>query len=670
MTALAIGLSAIGLDAQAQRIEQPPSETPAMTLGEVVITGNTGLLSTRRLLTSVDILPTERIERQVITHNWQLFDQVPGVMITQFGQGAVSGKFSLRGFNGEGEINAVKLLIDGVPSNSNDGNMPYIDLAPRLDIDSIEVVRGTNDPRYGLHNIAGNANIVTKMGGNYALGRVALGSFGTRDLQAAAGIEGNGLSQNYAVSVQDTKGYRDHSDARGLAVSGKWFYSPDGGVSRIGLIARHYTAKAQEAGYLTAAQVAANRDQSPAHNATDDDKRRVTQLALQAERSLGAGLFANGQIYLNDLDDRRFVRFSSTVSQQERYVAERHVGASANLTWRAGATAIGDVTVIGGVDVERQDNRSERYNTTTQVRTARTRDQQFDFNTVGAFAQAVIRPVKGLTITPALRFDQIRGSYLNALNGQTYSVNNYGTISQPKLSAVYALSERTSVYGNVGRSFQVGVGTGSYKVNQTSDLAPSVNDGWELGVKFRPLPWLDGRLSAWRQTASNEARRKLNDPANDAENIGKTRRQGIDLQLNAKPSAQWNVWAAVALQRSKILLADAVSASTQGKEIDHVPHLLFNLGVDYRVNEALRLSAWANGQTSYFLERTNSTGSFGAYHAINLSAAYRVNSQVDLELQVRNLTNRDSEYVWHDGVQDLHAPGTPRSVFVSVGVRY
>ena len=133
MTALAIGLSAIGLDAQAQRIEQPPSETPAMTLGEVVITGNTGLLSTRRLLTSVDILPTERIERQVITHNWQLFDQVPGVMITQFGQGAVSGKFSLRGFNGEGEINAVKLLIDGVPSNSNDGNMPYIDLAPRLD---------------------------------------------------------------------------------------------------------------------------------------------------------------------------------------------------------------------------------------------------------------------------------------------------------------------------------------------------------------------------------------------------------------------------------------------------------------------------------------------------------------------------------------------------------
>lgn len=159
MLAAIVGV-AIGDPALAQA--PSPTDSTALTLGEVVITGNPALLSTRRILSSVDIVPAERVERQIITHNWQLFDQVPGAMITQFGQGNVSGKFSMRAFNGEGEINAVKLLIDGVPGNSNDGNMPYLELVPMLDIESIEVVRGTNDPRYGLHNIAGNANIATR----------------------------------------------------------------------------------------------------------------------------------------------------------------------------------------------------------------------------------------------------------------------------------------------------------------------------------------------------------------------------------------------------------------------------------------------------------------------------------------------------------------------------
>ena len=667
--ALALGL-ALSTSAFARDVASPADST-ALTLGEVLVSGTAGgPLEARRVLSSVDILPTARIESQVVSNNWELFGQVPGVMLTQFGQGVTSGKFSMRGFNGEGEINAVKLLIDGVPSNSNDGNMPYIDLAPRLGIESIEVVRGTNDPRYGLHNIAGNANIATRSGGNYLLGRATAGSFNTLELQAAAGIEKDGLSQNYAVGLQKTDGYRDHSEAENGSFSGKWFVTPAGGTSRFGLIARHYTASAQEAGYLTAAERSANPDQSPAHNASDEDRRQVSQFALQGESEIGERLFWTGQVYLNNLDDRRFVKFSAGASQQERIVAETHTGASTTLTWRGGKTAIGDVSVMGGVDAEHQDNRSERYNTVTQVRQARTRDQAFVFDTAGAFVQAVIKPFAGLTLTPAFRVDRIDGSYTNQLNGKTYDANDYGNIKQPKLSAVFVLADGYSVYGNWGRSFQVGVGTASYKVNQSTDLSPSINEGWEAGLKFRPLSWLDGRVAAWRQTASNEARRRLNDPANDSENIGQTRRQGIDLQLNAQPTRQLGLWVAAALQRSKILQADAASLATTGKEIDHVPHLLYNLGADYQASDALRLSAWMNGQGSYYLERSNATGKFGGYALANVSAAYKLTPKVSVEVQVRNLFDRYSEYVWWDGAQSLHAPGTPRSVFGTVSARF
>ncbi len=655
----------------------------ALVLGEVQVQESAvGPLEPRQVLTSVDVLSTERIARLPVANNWELFGQVPGVMLTQFNQGTTSGKFSMRGFNGEGEINAVKLLIDGVPSNSNDGNMPYIDLVPRLDLESIEVVRGTNDPRYGLHNIAGNANMRTRIGGNYLLGQVSGASVAASDqaagvptlsqkeVQLAYGHEEGPLAQNYALALQSGHGYRAHSNADSGSFSGKWFVSPGQGDARIGLIVRQSTARADEAGYLTGAQVRQDPGMSPSYNRTDEDRRSAGQYALQAESALGAAWYGTVQLYLNTLQDRRFVRYSANVSQQERIVNETHTGGSASLTWRAGATPWGDLAVTGGVDAEHQDNRSQRYTTIEQLRQSQTRNQAFSLDTTGAYVQAQWKPLAALSITPAYRVDRIDGSYTNLLNGKTYAVNDYGNILQPKLSAVYALAPGNSLYANWGRSFQVGVGTASYKVNQTSDLSPSINEGLELGLRFKPLGWLEGRVAVWRQTASNEARRKLNDPSNDSENIGQTRRQGVDVQLNAQPTPQLALWVGAAVQRSEILKADSSNPGTEGNEIDHVPHLLYNLGADYRIGDAWRVSAWLNGQTSYYLERTNSTGRFGGYALANLAVNRQLTPALGVEVQLRNVFDRYSEYVWYDGSQALHAPGTPRTLYASLNLRY
>ena len=133
----------------------------ALSLGSSTVTATQsgGGLPTSSVISSVDLLGGDILEQQPVLYSWELFRRAPGVMLTEFGQGTSSGKLSFRGFNGEGEVNAVKLLIDGIPSNSNDGNMPYLDMLFPLEIDGIEVVRGTNDPRYGLYNIAGNVTV-------------------------------------------------------------------------------------------------------------------------------------------------------------------------------------------------------------------------------------------------------------------------------------------------------------------------------------------------------------------------------------------------------------------------------------------------------------------------------------------------------------------------------
>lgn len=138
-----------------------------------------GSLASQRILTSVDILDSSHIENKQVENTWELFSLLPGTNLTNYNQGAISGEFSIRAFNAEGAINAVRMNIDGIPSNTHSGNMEYMDSVSALDIESIELVRGTNDPRYGLHNIAGNANISTRIGDNYKKLQLSAGSFDT-----------------------------------------------------------------------------------------------------------------------------------------------------------------------------------------------------------------------------------------------------------------------------------------------------------------------------------------------------------------------------------------------------------------------------------------------------------------------------------------------------------
>ncbi|MEY4761193.1 MAG: hypothetical protein RLZZ200_1049, partial [Pseudomonadota bacterium] len=349
----------------------------SLQLGEVRVTAlRTGSLPATAVLSSVDMLGGDRLRNENVTDAWQLFAKVPGTMLTAFNQGTTSGKFSFRGFNGEGEINAIKLLIDGVPSNSNDGNMPYIDMVQTQELQSIEVVRGTNDPRHGLHNIAGNATLRTLTGGDYLRGRASAGSFGTSDAQAVAGIESGALAQNYAAGYSMSDGYRDHATSSRATLAGKWTLLPSGDGAQYGASLRFAALRAQEAGYLTQAQVLADPRQSPAHNASDGDRRQLAQGSIRSERVFGALTWSN-LAYLNDLKDRRFVRFSLSAAQQERDTDERQLGAGSTLTWRAGRTSIGELSLEGGLSAEWQDNVSERYTTVLRARQTRTRDQHF-----------------------------------------------------------------------------------------------------------------------------------------------------------------------------------------------------------------------------------------------------------------------------------------------------
>jgi iron complex outermembrane receptor protein len=184
-----------------------------------------------------------------------------------------------------------------------------------------------------------------------------------------------------------------------------------------------------------------------------------------------------------------------------------------------------------------------------------------------------------------------------------------------------------------------------------------------------PASWIDGRVAYWQQTASDEVKRRLNDPTGDSENVGKTKREGVDLQINLHPSQRSTVWAAYSRQRSRIVEPDPTAPATIGKQIDHVPTKVYSAGVDYQASAVLTLSASANGQGDYYLNTSNTGGKFGAYALFNLSAKYQWSPTVGLELQAKNLANRYTEYVWINDVT-RHAPGDGRAFYLSANIKF
>ena len=155
----------------------------ALTLGKVEVTADKiGVLGSEDVLTSVNIIEEEYIENQNVDNTNELMKIIPGLYSTDFNQGVITGDFAIRGFNSEGGVPAVKLLIDGIPSNFNNGFSNLQSVAP-LNIERLTLVKGTNDPRYGLHNLAGNLNVTTKRGGNYNKAKLLLG------FEAEVGLE-------------------------------------------------------------------------------------------------------------------------------------------------------------------------------------------------------------------------------------------------------------------------------------------------------------------------------------------------------------------------------------------------------------------------------------------------------------------------------------------------
>jgi iron complex outermembrane receptor protein len=627
---------------------------------EVVVIGKQVNLTEVVIPGAVDTIARDQLEYEHVNFTADLFKKVPGVYFSHFNQGIISANIAMRGFDGEGSSPHSKLLIDGIPANLHVGYSEMDALFP-LEIAAIEVVKGTNDPRYGLYNTAGNVNIKSRHDLDHNQLEFLAGSFGSYEAQAYVANKSGDFSQHYFIGARKTDGYRDQSGLEKTTFSGKWFYDFSDAI-RLGVIARHFNYEADAPGYLSEADAHNKPRSSATFSSSDGGNKTTNHLSAHLDIALADNIDWSLKTYLQHFERQRWVRFTAIAKQQERYEDEKQAGVISTLSWSLAQ----DWLLNWGVDYEAQDNLHQRFVTSNRERTGViSRNHQFDFNHYGTYIQLQQNLTETFTWIAGVRATEFSGSFINQANGQERDINDYGTLTQPTLSLQYNPSLMLGFFANMGRTYQIGNGIGAYAL-PGKDVNASRNNGNEIGTKYSPTDNVDLRFSLWQQNASNELAAKA-DSSGDFENIGKTERKGWELVFNWRPLDDWYAWGSYTDQNATLVEPGLTNVAIKNNTLNHIPEYTAALGVEYQITSALKANLFNRYQGKSYVSNDNSLGQYGQYRITDLSFNYAWNGG-DLGLRITNLFNRYSEYVYYDtDIKDtIHSPGDSRGFTLSV----
>lgn len=170
---------------------------------EIIVTATRTPTPLPQVGSAVSVITPLEIERQKPQFLVDLLPQLPGVTFTQFGPPGTASDIRIRGADTFGTL----VLIDGVEVSDPSLIQTSFQFSHLLtgEVESVEVLRGSQSTLYGADAIGGVIDITTKAGGGRLSqsARVEGGSFGT--LMGSYGISGGEGPVGFAAEIQ---GYR------------------------------------------------------------------------------------------------------------------------------------------------------------------------------------------------------------------------------------------------------------------------------------------------------------------------------------------------------------------------------------------------------------------------------------------------------------------------------
>ena len=202
-----VGLRNVEVTVGKQTVVNVVMESDYSTFSDVVVTASRQAVRKLETTTAVEIIGSKQLQRSKPEGILEAITSAPGVF-TNTSQGR-RGFVVTRGFpdgSPTGGLVYTGIMLDGIPTLGTPGKVPEAGFGFDLNVERVEVVRGSAATIFGRASAAGVVNVITRTGGEKLGGAVRLTSYndilGTGNFNYRADFNLNGpLAKNLRFNV-------------------------------------------------------------------------------------------------------------------------------------------------------------------------------------------------------------------------------------------------------------------------------------------------------------------------------------------------------------------------------------------------------------------------------------------------------------------------------------
>lgn len=632
-----------------------------LTMQEVVVTGEHERVSS--VPPSTTVIESEELEEVHLDKALYLMQKVPGVVIQDYGQGAVASQFAMRGLR-LGHNTGVAIFVDGVPINEStshgDGYGDFNTLIPE-DIEYIEVIKGPSSALYGQFARAGVVNIITKRSGDFGSYKLGAGDFGRQRFSASAGRTDGKLSSVFGAEISRSEGATDHSAWTLANASGKLTYDLNEKM-KAGLTLNLHSTSWDHPEYLSREQWDAGDYWSAKELGSGERYRYGGSTNMSWETSDNATL--NLMLYGYTMNLTRYRDRDTTVG--EEYHDRDMYGGSLSHLFDYDAWGIPS-TLTTGIDSQIELTHTINANNPSRIPSAReeiTVDGDSAITTFSAYLQNQFF-LSDWTITLGGRFDSVGGDLDDNLTGTGSDMETFSIFS-PKAAVEYSPLDGYTFFTTYGEGFKL---PNDFDKFMYPDLQEETYRQYELGVQFSGIEGLAGTLTGFILETEDEI--VAFDAEGTKENQGETRRTGVELDVDYTLVDHLTVYGNISYTKGEYVDYVKNGVDYSDTDISLVPEWLYSFGLewqppqglfagfDYRyVGEGL-LDDYSN---DYVGERKNTLD----YWVADAKVGYRHN-EYSLTFEVKNAF--DERYPSTEAATWLRT-ANPRGYFLNFAINY
>jgi iron complex outermembrane receptor protein len=632
-----------------------------VTLEEVVVTGTRDVQEIRKIPANVTVITREEIERSNAQTVVDLMRTEVGTVVRDFYGTGKTASVDIRGFGETGPLNTL-VLVDGRRVNEIDLSGVDWTQIPLDQIERIEIVRGAGSVLYGDNAVGGVINIITKKPGKPLFGKVEgqVGSYHFNKESGSVGGKWGPFAGILSAGYNATEGYRENGFLRAKDVGGKLIYELNQDLS-FNFSGSLHKDDAGLPGGLTQADIDSlgRRDTlTPDNQASTEDGYG----ALGMKTKLGNWGRGEIDVSYRHRELENFLDFPASFYTYEdhrrlrtwgitpKYILEKPLGNFSN-------------KLTAGIDYYRSDSVVDAD--TVFFGFPSTNRSEVDKRSTGIYLLDELSVVSNLILSLGYRSEWVKYE----VSQSSPKAKDETSDREPaySLSLDYLFGKRSSAFFSAKRSFRFPVSDElilvfpDFKVNP--EINPQTGYHYEAGVRHSFIEQVEANLTLFWVDLHDEI--FFNPATFTNENYSKTRRQGLEVGVKARPLEWISLWGNYGYIRPRLR-----GGNFSGSDIPGVPRHKGSVGMDFAIWKNFQLNSRANFVGSRYLisDFANRVDKLDGYTTVDVKLSYLWKG-LQAFVGVTNLFNRKySEWAVTDatGTTELFYPSTVRNYLCGV----